>query len=109
MKPKRSAIPALLALPWAQRISIRCRPNLIWPDPPTAPVYTNPDPCLTTPTGFANSPFGLPAPIQGIVPKDITNPSPTSADLTNVHDRVDEMNQRQVEGEAASGGRVAPR
>ncbi len=47
------------------------------PDPPTAPVYTNPDPCLILPTGFVNSPFGLPAPIQGIVPKDATNPGPT--------------------------------
>jgi type IV pilus assembly protein PilW len=41
------------------------------PDPPTAPVYTNPDPCLTTPTGFVNSPFGLPAPIQGVKPTDV--------------------------------------
>jgi type IV pilus assembly protein PilW len=41
------------------------------PDSPTPPVYTNPDPCLTTPTGFVNSPFGLPAPVQGFKPADV--------------------------------------
>ena len=43
------------------------------PDSPVAPVYTNPDPCLLVPTGFVNSPLGLPAPIQGFKPADVVD------------------------------------
>jgi type IV pilus assembly protein PilW len=49
------------------------------PDSTGAISYTNPSPCLTTPTGFVNPsvgppavPFGLPAPVQGIAPTDAT-------------------------------------
>ena len=41
------------------------------PDASTAGAYTDPDPCLTTPTGFVNAPFGLPAPVQGFKPSDV--------------------------------------
>ena len=40
------------------------------PDAPTAIAYTHPSPCLTVPTGFVNSPFGLPTPVQGFNPTD---------------------------------------
>ena len=40
------------------------------PDSSTAVAYTNPSPCLTVPTGFVNSPMGLPAPVQGFNPTD---------------------------------------
>lgn len=35
------------------------------PDSSTIVVYTSPSPCLSVPTGFVNSPAGLPAPVQG--------------------------------------------
>ena len=35
------------------------------PDSSTTVAYTYPSPCLTVPTGFVNSPVGLPAPVQG--------------------------------------------
>jgi type IV pilus assembly protein PilW len=41
------------------------------PVPVTTAAYTNPDPCLTTPIGFVNSPLGLPAPVQGFKPTDV--------------------------------------
>ena len=47
------------------------------PDTSTAVVYTDPSPCLTVPTGFVSSPFGLPAPLQGF------NPTDTVTCLTN--------------------------
>lgn len=37
----------------------------------TTAVYTDPDPCQTTPTGVANTPFTLPAPIRGVAPGDV--------------------------------------
>ena len=40
------------------------------PDTAAAVVYTDPNPCLTVPAGFANSPFGLPAALQGFSPTD---------------------------------------
>ncbi len=43
------------------------------PDSPAPANYTNPDPCLVdaASTGFVNSPFGLPAPIQGFKTTDV--------------------------------------
>ena len=47
------------------------------PTPPTGPDYTNPDPCLTTPIGFASpsasSALGLPTPIWGIKTTDVVS------------------------------------
>lgn len=41
------------------------------PDALVAVAYTDPDPCLTTPTGFVNSPLQVPTPVRGINPADV--------------------------------------